>query len=57
MDEILANLSLGLLMILFQEENPILIVSVLRFCLGLAAVGGVVLFFGYVAHAFRDWFR
>lgn len=57
MDEILANLSMGILMILFQEENPILIVSVLRFCLGLAAIGGVVWFFGYVAHTFRDWFR
>lgn len=57
MDEILANLSMGLLMILFQEENPILIVSVLRLCLGLVALGGVVWFFGYVAHAFRDWFR
>lgn len=56
MNEILANFSLGLLMILFQEENPIFLVSVLRLCIGLAACAGVAWVIGYVIKDLRQWF-
>ena len=42
MSESLANLSLGLLMILFQEENPILTVLFIRFALCSGAVLAVI---------------
>ncbi len=56
MAEIIANGVLGLLMILFQGENPIFLVSLLRFCIGVAACCGVAWLLGYVIKDLRRWF-
>ncbi len=56
MGEIVANATLGLLMILFQDTDPIFTVLVLRFVICGAAIAGFVWVVGYVANAFKEWF-
>lgn len=56
MGEIIANATLGLLMILFQDPDPIFTVRVLRFAICSAAITGLVWVVGYVIHDFKEWF-
>ena len=56
MNEIIANGSIGLLMILLQEENPLWIVTLLRLALAFAATAGVAWFIGFVVHQLKEWF-
>ena len=54
MFEIIANATLGLLMILFQDTDPIFTVLVLRFVICSAAVGGLAWLAAKVVKAWRD---
>lgn len=56
MGEIIANGVLGLLMILLQDENPIFLVSLLRFCLGFVACCGAIWVAAWVIKDVRSWF-
>ena len=56
MSEIIANATLSLLMILFQDPDPITTVLVLRFVICGVAIAGLAWFIGYVAHDFKRWF-
>lgn len=54
MDEIIANATLGLLMILFQGIDPIFTVLVLRFAICVAALGGLGWLGAKVVKAWRE---
>lgn len=54
MAEIIANATLGLLMILFQEADPIFTVLVLRFAICAGALGGIGWIAAKVVKAWRD---
>jgi len=54
MGEIIANATLGLLMILFQEADPIFTVLVLRFAICAGALGGIGWLAAKVVKAWRD---
>lgn len=56
MNDILANGTIGLLMILFQEEDPLWIVTVLRVAMAFAVMAGVVWLAGFVMHELKGWF-
>lgn len=56
MGEIIANATLGLLMILFQEADPIFTVLVLRFVICSVAIAGLVWTIGRVAYDLKEWF-
>lgn len=56
MVEIIANATLGLLMILFQEADPIFTVLVLRFVICAVAITGLVWIVGRVARDLKEWF-
>ena len=56
MVEIIANATLGLLMILFQEADPIFTVLVLRFVICAMAITGLVWIVGRVARDLKEWF-
>lgn len=56
MSEIVANVTVGLLMILFQEENPLWIITFLRVLIAIAGTGAVLWLLGFVGHEFCRWF-
>ncbi len=57
MGDIVANGTIGLLMILFQEENPLWIVTFLRVLIAIAGSGAVLWLLGFVGHEFCRWFN
>lgn len=56
MDEIIANTTLSLLMILFQDADPIFTVLVLRFVICSAALAGLAWIVGRVIRDLKEWF-
>ena len=56
MEEIIANATLGLLMILFQDTDPLLTVLVPRFVICGVALAGLIWIVGYVIHDLKEWF-
>lgn len=56
MEKIIANATLGLLMILFQDTDPILTVLVPRFVICGVALAGLIWIVGYVIHDLKEWF-
>lgn len=56
MGEIIANATLGLLMILFQDTDPIFTVLVLRFVICSAALAGLAWIVGHVIYDLKGWF-
>ena len=56
MNEIIANGTIGLLLILLQAETPLWIVTVLRVLIALTAALGVAWLLGFVLHEFKGWF-
>ena len=57
MGDIVANGTIGLLLILFQEENPLWIVTFLRVLIAIAGSGAVLWLLGFVGHEFCRWFN